>query len=169
MAGIGLALLGGSLAVLVRVGATHQYVVVNIGASLPMLLFACAPVLAEHPLEVGTFVQFRPPARVLRELTRLAPAVVTGLPWVKRVAARAPAQICWADEGILIDGRVAGRLPLLMTYPIVPRPGCETLGTDEVFVLGSHPQSYDSRYFGPLTRDEITAVCHPLLPWEVEG
>jgi type IV secretory pathway protease TraF len=43
--------------------------------------------------------------------------------------------------------------------------GCVTLETSEVFVLGPHPQSFDSRYFGPIATTDIQATATPLWTW----
>lgn len=37
------------------------------------------------------------------------------------------------------------------------------LGPDEFFVYGSEPRSWDSRFWGPVKRDEILALAHPIL------
>ncbi len=41
--------------------------------------------------------------------------------------------------------------------------GCRVLKASEVFVLGSHPDSFDSRYFGPIDRHLIAARVYPIL------
>lgn len=37
------------------------------------------------------------------------------------------------------------------------------LKQDEFFVFGSEPRSWDSRFWGPVKRDEIIALAHPLF------
>ena len=37
------------------------------------------------------------------------------------------------------------------------------LGPDEFFVYGTEPRSWDSRYWGPVNRDEILARAYPLF------
>src|SRR5262249_42539061 len=135
----------------------------NVGVSLPVVVLLCEPVSGSFP--VGTFVQLTPPARVVTELARIAPGMVSPLPWIKQVRAVEGMHVCWEGGAVLVQGGVVATLPLLTAYPIVPRAGCLTLAPDEVFVLGSHPRSYDGRYFGPLHRAELTAICTPLLPW----
>jgi type IV secretory pathway protease TraF len=169
MAGVCLSVLlclGSAGICLVLLACYRRHLLLNIGQSLAPSLFLCAPVDPRAVLAVGMFVQFTPPARVVAELTRVAPAVRTHVPWVKRIAAVEAAQVCWDADAVRIDGRVACALPLRHTYPLRPRHGCRTLTHDEVLVVGTHAYSYDSRYFGPLTRDELTAICHPFLPWE---
>jgi type IV secretory pathway protease TraF len=158
--------LGGTGVCLVLLACSRKHLLLNIGQSLAPSLFLCAPVHPREGLAVEMFVQFTPPARVVAELARVAPALRTRVPWVKRIAAVETTQVCWDSEAVHLDGRVALPLPLLHTYALRPQHGCRTLIHDEVLVVGTHAHSYDGRYFGPLTRDELTAICHPLLPWE---
>lgn len=43
---------------------------------------------------------------------------------------------------------------------------CQTLKKDELLVLGEHPDSYDSRYFGPIKRQQIIAQVELALEWK---
>jgi type IV secretory pathway protease TraF len=43
--------------------------------------------------------------------------------------------------------------------------GCRSLSTDEVFLLGDHPASFDSRYFGPVSRGELVGVYRAAVTW----
>lgn len=42
------------------------------------------------------------------------------------------------------------------------------LGPGEYFLAGTHPASYDSRYFGPVPLSAIVAVCAPVITWDGE-
>jgi type IV secretory pathway protease TraF len=67
-----------------------------------------------------------------------------------------------------INGR---RLVLVLTQDGDGRPlprweGDRTLAPGEFFVVSDRiPTSFDSRYFGPLTRDQIASVRRPLVTW----
>lgn len=39
------------------------------------------------------------------------------------------------------------------------------LAPDECFVVGTHPASFDSRYFGPVKTSDIAWVCRPVVTW----
>jgi len=39
------------------------------------------------------------------------------------------------------------------------------LRTDELFVLGDTPGSFDSRYFGPIRRAQVEGVYRETLTW----
>jgi type IV secretory pathway protease TraF len=43
--------------------------------------------------------------------------------------------------------------------------GCRTLSTSEVFLLGDHPSSFDSRYFGPVLRSELAGIYRAAVTW----
>lgn len=42
---------------------------------------------------------------------------------------------------------------------------CRVLRADELFLLGDTPGSFDSRYFGPVSRSEITGVYREMVTW----
>lgn len=42
---------------------------------------------------------------------------------------------------------------------------CRDLGPDELFLLGDTPGSFDSRYFGPVSRSAVTGVYREVLTW----
>jgi type IV secretory pathway protease TraF len=42
--------------------------------------------------------------------------------------------------------------------------GCRRLRDDEIAVYSDHVDSYDSRYFGPVTQDQIMGVYRLILP-----
>jgi type IV secretory pathway protease TraF len=41
--------------------------------------------------------------------------------------------------------------------------GCHQLQDGQVFVLGTHAESFDSRYFGPIDGEQITGAAIPLF------
>ena len=43
--------------------------------------------------------------------------------------------------------------------------GCRTLLPNEVILLGDHPSSFDSRYFGPVTRQELSGTYKAVMTW----
>lgn len=76
---------------------------------------------------------------------------------LKRIAAAAGDLVCLRDDQIQINGRpVASRHP--PGHPRRPadiRTPCRRLEPNELFVLGDHPGSDDSRYFGPVPRTDL--------------
>lgn len=85
---------------------------------------------------------------------------------LKPVAAVGGDRVCRWRSGILIDGRLravaAGHDRTGRPLPIWR--GCRTLRPGDIFVLSQKPDSFDSRYFGVLTRDETVGRAGRLWP-----
>lgn len=64
------------------------------------------------------------------------------------------------DETIWINGKIVAQgLPHLASISAAEKAhffGKRTLKEHEVWLMGTHPRSYDSRYWGPLKQDKIT-------------
>jgi conjugative transfer signal peptidase TraF len=43
--------------------------------------------------------------------------------------------------------------------------GCAVLLPNQVFLLGDHPSSFDSRYFGPVTKEQLLGTYRGVLTW----
>jgi type IV secretory pathway protease TraF len=82
----------------------------------------------------------------------------SNIPLIKRVAALGGDHVCAIGNRIAINGRIVARR---LTHDRLDRPlpswsGCNCLGGDEVFLLmGEIPDSFDSRYFGPVPATAI--------------
>ena len=85
---------------------------------------------------------------------------------LKPVAAVGGDRVCRWRNRILINGRLraiasdrdrSGR-------PLPIWRGCTTLRPGEIFVLSPKPDSFDSRYFGVLTRDDTAGRAGRLWP-----
>lgn len=135
-------------------------VVWNASASAPLGLYR----VTHGPIRRGAFVlaEAPSPARQLAAARGYLPLQVR---LVKRVAAMAGNVVCAAGNAILIDGReVAKRLQRdSRGRPLPAWEGCRTLGPDEVFLLMAEvPDSFDGRYFGPISRDAIIGTLAPV-------
>lgn len=87
------------------------------------------------------------------------------IPLLKRVGAVAPQQVCVTDRAVLVDGvPVAGVLPVdRLRRPLHGWAQCRRLQPGELFLLSAtNPASFDSRYFGPITCQQLIGVAHPL-------
>ena len=85
---------------------------------------------------------------------------------IKRVAGLSGDLVCRQGSVVTINKRtlVAARsdrqgIPLPVWF------GCRTLSTNEVFLLGDHPASFDSRYFGPVSRGELGGIYRAAVTW----
>lgn len=133
----------------------------NASASVPIGLYAAhSPagvrpgdlVAAHAPLDVAGLMASRGylPSRV---------------PMLKHVAATAGQKVCRAGERISIDG---SPVALARSRDRIGRPlpiwsGCRELREGEVLLLNpASSDSFDGRYFGPVSTRSITAILTPL-------
>jgi conjugative transfer signal peptidase TraF len=84
--------------------------------------------------------------------------------FLKRVAATEGQLVCAEDEMISIDGaQVATRIERDVEGRTLPAwRGCHRLGADELFLLGDTDDSFDGRYWGPVTMNLIEGVWVPI-------
>ena len=85
---------------------------------------------------------------------------------IKRVAGLPGDLVCRHGSVITINKRtlVAARSDR-QGIPLPAWFGCRTLSTNEVFLLGDHPASFDSRYFGPVSRSELGGIYRAAVTW----
>jgi type IV secretory pathway protease TraF len=84
---------------------------------------------------------------------------------LKPVAAVAGEHICRIGRTVLVQRMTAARIHFRdrLGRPLPSWRGCRQLVGSEVFLLASEPQSFDSRYFGPLPADR--AVGRAVRIW----
>lgn len=85
---------------------------------------------------------------------------------IKRVAGISGDVMCRQETAVTIGNKavVAARMDR-HGYPLPAWGGCRTLSANEVFLLGDHPASYDSRYFGPVSRSELAGIYRAAVTW----
>lgn len=85
---------------------------------------------------------------------------------IKRVAGLSGDLVCRQGSLVTINKRslVAARADQQGT-PLPAWYGCRTLTTNEVFILGDHPSSFDSRYFGPVSLGELAGIYRAAVTW----
>ncbi|MNF42881.1 Peptidase S26 [compost metagenome] len=142
-------------------GTVSPRLVYNASDSVPAGWYRIAPA---GPVAAGDLVLVRLPA----DATALA-AQRGYLPWsvplLKTVAAVAPQQVCVLGAQVLIDGRlVARQLRRDRQARALPAwRACRRLVGDELFLLSTtNPESFDSRYFGPVSSDAVIGRAQPL-------
>lgn len=127
---------------------------------LPEILYWAAP-RNDAPLkhgEVVSFVASRDEMLGLFAGKRIA-KVVMGM----------PGDLVVSDEmGVYINGKfIASRSPIslanLAKKGEVPISTNRVLGKDEIFVMGTMPRSFDSRYWGVLKSSHVDKFVTPLL------
>lgn len=133
---------------------------INESPSLPRGLY----VRSAGAVSRGTIVAFPQPMTARPYLASL------GLPGevllIKRVAAVGGEVVC-ADR-LAVETPI-GRHRILSSdgrgRGLEGWAGCRALEADELFLLGDTHGSYDSRYFGPVRRGEVTGVFRETWTW----
>lgn len=119
------------------------------------------------PIERGDYVLALVPERV-RDLVEERGYLPPDVPLAKRVVGVEGDRVCRCGQEILMDGvtiAIAQRADTL-GRPMPEWHGCYVLTEDHVFLLQQHPQSFDGRYFGPVSRELIMGRATMLqFPW----
>lgn len=124
---------------------------VNVSGSLPGVFYR----VSELPAR-GDYIQFCPPFIVaaLPAARPGEPSCAGKVPLIKRVAAVAGDRIVVDDAGVSVNG---ARLPdsrprrLASDGSLLPSAvGVHVLESGQAWAAGEHPDSFDSRYFGPV-------------------
>lgn len=83
--------------------------------------------------------------------------------FIKRVRAAGGQSICSDGSRLEVDGRVVVEFARDEASRALPFwVGCRTLSADEVLLLGDSADSFDGRYWGPVSSDLIEGVWRPL-------
>lgn len=159
-AGVLLALGLATLLMATALGCKRLVLVWNTSASVPIGLYLIVP----RPLHLGDYVLIRL-SGVPQALAERRSYIGPHTPLLKRVAALEGDRVCRRGRVVWIAGhwvvialasdRGGRRLPVWQ--------GCRQLQNGQLFVLGRHPQSFDSRYFGPIDRAQIVGAAIPLF------
>lgn len=135
----------------------------NASASAPIGLYRVVPDNAAR----GDLVFVHAPESV-RQFADERHYLPSNVPLVKRIVAAGGDNVCAAGNAIFINGRlVAERLTTdRLERPLPSWSGCHLLDKGEVFLLMKGvADSFDSRYFGPVS---TAAIIGRLVPLWVE-
>jgi conjugative transfer signal peptidase TraF len=82
---------------------------------------------------------------------------------MKVIAAMAGDSVCASQDRLTVDGRDLGEIHVTDAEGrLLPRwSQCRTLGPGEVFLVSAVPDSFDSRYFGPVLVADLEGVYAP--------
>jgi conjugative transfer signal peptidase TraF len=153
---LGLGLVG--LPLLVRPAPRLVY---NASASAPIGLYLVRPI---STITRGDLLLIETPKEV-RDLAAERGYLPLSVPMVKRVAALPGDHVCAIGHTVYIDGRPSAQ-QLAADRQGRPLPlwsGCRLLNAGEIFLLMADvPDSFDSRYFGPVQRSAAVGRLVPL-------
>lgn len=158
LAVLGIATAGAVLAL--HHASSEAFLVINESRSMPRGLYR----MSDAPIIEGAIVTIIPPLTARAYLETLgAPADVRLL---KRVAAIGGDKVCRHETGLEIAGITLDVARHDREGRSLPQwPECRTLGPEELMVLGDSPDSFDSRYFGPINRSEAIGPYVEAIHW----
>lgn len=146
---------------------------INTTRSIPLGIY----LKVNAPLGAGAYVTFCPPPvgvfqQALERRYIGAGFCPGGLGMMmKRVMATTGARIVLKKDGVWIDGRLLERsVPLAADGDGLPLPRYQAddyvLSELQLLLMGdASPYSFDSRYFGPIQRQQVKDVIVPVLTW----
>ena len=141
----------------------------NASASVPVGLYRIVPA---KRIEVTDLAIVMPPADLATFLDERG-YLPRGLPLIKRVLALGGTEICRNANTVIAYGTTYGQARDRDTLgrALPAWQGCRTLRNGEAFFMNwGSPDSFDSRYFGPVNRAEIVGVFRPLaMPLATPG
>ena len=138
--------------------------------SLPIGLYR-----AQHESAIVSFCLHEPWAEVAlrrgyREQAQGDNCPDNGEPLLKRVVGRSGDTVEETGQGVWINGvrqqsstplRLDGKTRVLQPY----LSGSYTLSGDELWVMGEHPKSFDSRYYGPIHESDVRGHWEAVYVW----
>jgi type IV secretory pathway protease TraF len=82
-------------------------------------------------------------------------------PLLKPVRATENTLVCRFGKYVFIDGKLVAKAKYLDTkHRMLPVwKGCRILKSDEIFSLGMHRDSFDSRYFGTISQTQVVGTA----------
>src|SRR5271156_328949 len=157
--------------VLLAIGGSVALIGLNLWTSRPLILFNTTPseptgvYLEIHGTPTpGQIVAFRAPPAAF-PYADLHLSYLHRVPMLKAVAAGAGDEVCTRSGRLRINGRdLAGIAETDSRGSPLPHwSGCRRMGPDQLFVFsGRVPNSFDSRYFGPVPRQAVMGVFRRL-------
>ena len=94
------------------------------------------------------------------------------IPILKSVGAGEGQSVCTDGGKLVIDGNVVASIQSFDSHGdrLPTWHGCQVLRVGEVFVFSARiPNSFDSRYYGPIKTDQILGVFRPLVAPATSG
>ncbi|MDI1364832.1 MAG: conjugative transfer signal peptidase TraF [bacterium] len=153
------------------VAAAAAGVRVNMTRSIPLGFYRTT----SEPVQKGAYVMFCPPKRELFALALKRRYIEPGdcpggrYPMMKRILAAKNDRVQIGANGVVINGvPVPNSIPRLHDGAGRPLPhfvGSGKVAAGDVIVIGESKVSFDSRYFGPIPREQISTVIRPIVTW----
>jgi conjugative transfer signal peptidase TraF len=85
---------------------------------------------------------------------------------IKRVAALPGEIVCRQKDTLSVAGKTLQAKAHDRHDNVLPNwQGCHQLSNERIFIQGDHPGSFDSRYFGPVSRQGLSGTYLQVLSW----
>ncbi|MCE2891758.1 MAG: S26 family signal peptidase [Aquidulcibacter sp.] len=85
---------------------------------------------------------------------------------IKRVAALPGDIVCRQKDTLTVVGKTLQAKARDRRGNVLPKwSGCHKLTSEEIFIHGDHPGSFDSRYFGPVSQRALSGTFRQVLSW----
>lgn len=137
----------------------------NASASVPVGLYRIVPA---GKIDVTDLAVIMPPDELAAFLDQRG-YLPRGLPLIKRVLALGGTEVCRRGSTIVAYGTTYGQARALDTRgrPLPIWQDCHTLRDGEAFFMNwNSPDSFDSRYFGPLPLSSVVGRAVPV--WTID-
>jgi conjugative transfer signal peptidase TraF len=146
-----------SAVLLPRAGA--PVILWNASPSVPIGLYRLTP----RPSKTAALVVIRLP-ETLRMLAEARGYLRKGVLLIKPVVAGAGDTVCRHGALVTINGGIAARARALDAAgrSLPAWSGCFRLQANDMFVLSADPDSFDSRYMGPIDRAAVVGFALPI-------
>lgn len=153
------------------VSAAAAGVRVNVTRSIPLGFYQTT----NEPIRTGAYVMFCPPPTAVFKLALQRRYIDPGdcpggsYPMMKRILAAKNDRVQIGPNGVVING-VAVPNSKPRPYDGAKRAlphfvSSGTIAEGDVIVIGESKVSFDSRYYGPIPRQQISAVIRPIVTW----
>jgi conjugative transfer signal peptidase TraF len=85
---------------------------------------------------------------------------------IKRVAALPGDIVCRQTDTVTVAGKTLQANARDRHDNALPNwQGCYKLSNEGIFIQGDHPGSFDSRYFGPVSQQDLSGTYQQVLSW----
>lgn len=151
----------GFAAVLIGSPRSTPWLLYNRSASVPIGFY----VRSNEPLELGALVSVAA-ATVAPDYARTRAYDDPSDRFIKRIAAVAGDHVCATSDQVVLRGEmVLRRAAYDSTGAVLPAwSECRVLREGEIFLTGDSQDSFDGRYWGPISIDAVEQVWRPLNP-----
>jgi conjugative transfer signal peptidase TraF len=131
----------------------------NASPSVPIGLYR----LTSRPSQTAALAVIRLP-EPLRILAETHGYLRKGALLIKPVVAGAGDTVCRHGALVTVNGRIMARARTIDSagWSLPAWSGCFRLGANDILVLSSDPDSFDSRYIGPIDRAHVVGFALPI-------